>query len=164
MRYLKNKASTQTVSNEALFSLARELFSMGKQIKFVVAGRSMRPFIRHNKDMVTLAGTSFDEIKKADIVLTYDEQRKKYILHRVVKKKADCYYMIGDAHTRLEGPFTVDNLIGVVTDIHRIDRNGNEKSMGGGCYKLLVRLWMLARPFRPAIFKLYAILRRRFAV
>jgi len=153
--------SKQKVSNEALFALARELFSMDKKIKFVVAGVSMRPFIRHNRDMVTLAGVSFSEIKVTDIVLTYDEQLQKYILHRVVKKTADNYYMVGDAYTKLERPYVPDNLIGVVTEIHRVGKNGEEKHVSGCFYKLLVRLWLLVRPFRPVIFKLYSILRGR---
>jgi len=158
--------SKQKVSNEALFTLARELFAMGKKIKFVVAGGSMRPFIRHNRDMVTLAGASFDKIKAADIVLTYDMQYKKYILHRVVKKNADNYYMIGDARTVLEGPFAPDDLIGVVTEIHRVRRNGGEKriQVSGSFYRFLVRLWLLVRPFRPVIFKFYSILRGRRSI
>jgi signal peptidase I len=149
------------VNNEALFALARELFSMGKQIKFVVAGNSMYPFIRHNRDMVTLAGASFDEIKVSDIVLTYDATIKKYILHRVIKKTRDTYYMVGDAHTGREGPYTAENLIGVVTEIHRIGSNGSEKNISGSFYKLLARLWMLAKPCRPVIFRLYKFARGR---
>ena len=149
------------VSNESLFALARELFSMGKKIKFVVAGNSMYPFIRHNRDMVTLAETSFDDIKVCDIVLTYDEQREKYILHRVVRKNADSYYMVGDAYTQLEGPYSPDALIGVVTEICRVSWDGNEKLIAGSFYRLLAWFWLFVRHFRPVIFKLYYFVRRR---
>ena len=149
----------QKVSNEALFSLARELFAKAKQIKFVVAGNSMYPFIRHDRDMVTLAEASFDEVKVSDIVLAYRERQQKYILHRVAKKTKHGFFMVGDAQTNLDGPYPPEALVGIVTVIHRIGKDGVETSISGFAYKILVRLWLLARPFRPVVIKAYSFVR-----
>ena len=154
----------QRVSSEALFALARELFAMGKRIKFVVVGSSMFPFIRHDKDMVTLAGATFDHIRTSDIVLAYKERQNKYVLHRVVKKAPQSFYMAGDAQTFLDGPYPPEALIGIVTAIHRIDKRGGELVIAGRFYKLLARLWLLIRPFRPAVFFVYALMRGRVSI
>ena len=151
----------QKISNEALFALAREIFAKGKKIKFVVAGNSMYPFIRHDIDMVTLSEASFDRIKVSDIVLAYRKRQKKYILHRVVKKTPTGFYMVGDAQTSLDGPYPPDALIGIVTEIHRVGKDGREKRIAGALYKLLVRLWLFVRPFRPFIFKAYSNIRKK---
>jgi hypothetical protein len=110
--------------------------------------------------MVTLAGASFDQIKVADIVLTYDGELEKYILHRVIKKNRKHYYMVGDAHTKLEGPYAPENLIGIVTEIHRVGNDGREELTAGFFYELLAGLWVLACPFRPVIFKLHKIAKK----
>jgi len=121
----------------------------------------MYPFIRHDRDMVTLEKASFETIRVSDIVLAYRERQQKYTLHRVVKKTKHSFYMVGDAYTDLEGPYPPDALIGVVTEIHRIGKDGAETNISGSIYKLLVRLWLLIRPFRPAVFKAYSFIRRR---
>lgn len=144
-----------------MFALARELFARGSSIKFVVVGNSMYPFIRHNRDMVTLAGATFSQVKVADIVLAYREEHKAYILHRVVRKTANAFYMSGDAYMTLEGPYPAEAVIGLVTGIFRVDKNGQEKQIAGFFYRLLARLWLLVRPIRPAIFKCYFAIRRK---
>ena len=159
MRY--DKPKIQRLSNEAVFDLARELFTKGKSLKFVVSGNSMYPFIRHERDIVTLAAATLDEVKVMDIVLAYRANDGKYFLHRLVKKTADTFYMVGDAFTAFEGPIPASALIGVVTEVYRVNRrNGSEKLMSGPFYRLLIRLWRIVRPLRPAIIKLYFTIRR----
>ena len=161
MSMSNEKPELMRIGNEALFALARELFAEGKKIKFVVAGSSMYPFIRHDRDMVTLAGAGFSEIRVSDIVLAYRENQRKYILHRVVKKTRQAFYMTGDAQTALDGPYSESALIGVVTEIHRVGKDGGETRISGPVYKSLARLWLLARPFRPVIMRAYFFVRRK---
>ena len=156
------KPELQRIKNEALFSLAREIFAKGKKVKFIVTGNSMYPFIRHDRDMVTLDKASFETIRVSDIVLAFRERQQKYILHRIVKKTRHGFYMVGDAQTNLDGPYPPDALIGVVTEIHRVGKDGAETSIAGFYYKLLVRLWLLVRSFRPVIFKVYSFVRKLF--
>lgn len=158
MRY--GKPELQRIDNEAVFSLARELFSRGKSVKFVVSGDSMYPFIRNDRDKVTLSEASFDKIKKADIVLAYREKQRAYILHRVVKKTKDGFYMVGDAQTYLDGPYPPSALVGVVTEAFRVGPDGREKRVSGRFYNFLARVWICAIPFRPFIFKLHVLFRR----
>ena len=155
------KPDIKTINNEVLFSLARELFAEGRKIKFVVSGNSMYPFIRHNRDMVTLAGAAFKDIRVSDIVLAYRGRQRKYILHRIVKKTKHGFFMVGDAQVNLDGPYPTDALIGVVTEIHRIGKDGGETTIAGVLYKALVRLWLLIRPFRPVVFSLYSFIRNK---
>lgn len=150
-----DKPDVQKIGADELFTLAKELFAQDRSIKIVVSGNSMYPFIRHNRDMVTIAGASYDAVRVSDIVLAFRESEQAYILHRLFKKTPDGFYMVGDHQTLLDGPYPPDALIGVVTEVFRVAKDGSQKKMGGPFYRLLVRLWMWARPVRPFIIKLY---------
>ncbi len=154
-----DKPEVQRISAQELFGLARELFAKGKGIKIVVSGNSMYPFIRTNRDMVTIQGAALDQVRVSDIVLAYREAEKKYILHRLFKKSGNEFYMVGDHQDWLDGPYPASALVGVVTEVFRVGRDGSQKKMGGPGYSVLVRLWMLLRPLRLPIINTYFRLR-----
>ena len=70
---------------------------------------SMYPFLREDKDKVELAMTSFSCIKKGDVVLIKRESGE-YVLHRVLKKSMDHFYIVGDAQQWIEGPLLPEQL------------------------------------------------------
>lgn len=154
-----DKPGVQRIKASELFGLARELFASGKSIKIVVSGNSMYPFIRTNRDMVTIKGATLGEVRVSDIVLAFRESEQAYVLHRLFKKNGTEFYMVGDHQDWLDGPYPASALIGVVTEVFRVRRDGSQKKMGGVWYRFLVRLWMLLRPFRPAIINAYFRLR-----
>jgi hypothetical protein len=110
---------------------------------------SMYPFLKDGRDSVELSGCSFDTIKKGDIVLI-KRITGTYVLHRVLKKQKDCFYMIGDAQQWIEGPLSPAQLIAFVT---RIKRKERIISCDNPFYKFLVSLWLVAIPFRYKIFR-----------
>ena len=144
---------TKLVKAAELFSLTSEILAQGGHAWITVTGMSMYPFLREAIDSVELSKASFASIKKGDIVLI-KRMNGAFVLHRVFRKKKDCFYMVGDAQQSVEGPVLPEQLQAVVTKIKRKERTIN-------CDNLLLRacvsLWMIVVPIRYKIFKVFRV-------
>ncbi|MCF8219361.1 MAG: S24/S26 family peptidase [Bacteroidales bacterium] len=142
---MKKKPTIQTVNAFSVIPLLNDNY----HIKLTIPGNSMYPFLRNNKDTIELKPAKFEEISKGDIVLI-ENDKGKYIIHRVYKRENQRFFIIGDAQRKIEGPFYPDNLIGIVCTIWRNDKQIN---MNGFIWKSLVKLWIFLIPLRPSILK-----------
>ena len=144
------------LKSEQMFSLAEEVFERGHNVKIIVTGNSMYPFMRSRRDSVELKKRPFDEVKKSDIVLARRDDGA-YILHRVVRKGSDFFYMIGDAQDYLDGPYRADQFIARVEKIFRDDRV--IICDDSWLYRMFSRIWMCMRPIRVFIVRTYRRIR-----
>ncbi len=106
------------------------------------SGASMRPLLRHHKDMVIihpLAG----EAKKYDVLL-YRKPNGAYTLHRVVGVREDKYLIRGDNTFILER-VPKDKIIGALTEINR---GGKTIRVTDTSYKFYSRVWNFIYPVR----------------
>jgi hypothetical protein len=133
-----------------LIGIAKEIFEQGGCTWITVTGNSMYPFLRGGRDSVELSKTDFASIKKGDIVLIR-RVTGEYVLHRVLKKEPDCFYMIGDAQQWIEGPLTPAQLQAVVI---QIKRKGHIIRCDNLLLRFFVFLWRLLIPVRTRIFKI----------
>jgi len=138
------------VKSEYLFPVIIELIQNNQKATVTVTGNSMSPFLKEIRDRVELSATSFNEIKRGDIVLI---RRKTgyYVMHRVYKKEKDCFFMVGDAQEWIEGPLYPDQLIAIVK---RVWRKNREISCDNIIWKFLSLLWLHLRRHRYTIFKI----------
>ncbi|MEN6316032.1 MAG: S24/S26 family peptidase [Clostridiaceae bacterium] len=139
-----------------LFSVVDEVFQNGGSAWITVTGMSMYPFLREGVDSVELSKTSYDSVKKYDIVLI----RRKcggYVMHRILKKDKECFYIIGDAQQWVEGPLKPEQLKAYVT---RIKREKHIISVNNMLFKIASRIWMILIPFRYKIISAYSRLSR----
>jgi len=90
------------VKSSELFPVIKEILSEGRTAWITVTGNSMYPFLREDIDSVKLSAASLETIKKGDIVLIR-RLTGEYILHRVIRKEDDCFYMVGDPKGGLRG-------------------------------------------------------------
>ncbi len=127
-----------------MFGVVKELLSQGTKAWITVTGMSMYPFLREDRDRVELAQGSFGSIKKGDIVLI-KRVSGEYVLHRVLRKEKEVFYMIGDAQKWIEGPLLPEQLIAVVTSIKR---GKHEISCNNLWWKALTGFWLRIIPFR----------------
>jgi hypothetical protein len=141
-----------------LFSAVDEILEQGGSAWITVTGMSMFPFLREGRDSVELSKTSFESIRRGDIVLIRRESGA-YVLHRVCKKSGESFFIIGDAQQWVEGPIRSDQLKAVVTGIKKGERNVNMESI---IQKLSVELWLFVIPIRNKIFKLGRYVKRLF--
>lgn len=143
MREVKKIKSAQ------MFPVIKEILEGGRKAWITVTGMSMYPFLREDKDCVELSCTSFCTIKKGDIVLIR-RVSGEYILHRVLRKEKESFYIIGDAQQWIEGPLKPEQLIAVVT---AVKRNNHKFTCQSKWWRLLVDLWIKVIPLRYLILK-----------
>lgn len=134
-----------------LFPVIEDIIKHENFVWITITGMSMYPFLRDGIDSVELSAASFDKMKKYDIILIKRDDGT-YVLHRVLKKEKDCFYMIGDAQQWIEGPLRPDQIVAGVTAIKRKQK---VISCENKLYKIAVSLWMLLIPIRHIVFRLY---------
>lgn len=122
----------------------------------VTNGSSMRPLLRHHKDVVALEVPEC-EPKKYDVVL-YPDRKGSYILHRIVKVKGDHFVIRGDNTFRPEY-VPKGEIVAVMT---AFIRGGKRHKVTDISYKLYSRLWCFIYPIRYLWHALRTLLGRAF--
>jgi hypothetical protein len=116
----------------------------------------MMPFLRENIDSVELSSVGFDDLHFGQVTLI-KRKNGQYILHRLIRKKKDCFYIAGDAQLWTEGPLLPEQLVAVVTTVWRRDRS---VSPTGILWQTLSIIWWLRLPARYILSKPYRLLRK----
>ena len=144
------------IKSETLFEVIKEVLSQGDKVHITVTGMSMYPFLREGIDGVELIHGSYVDINRGDIVIIQRETGE-YVMHRVLNKHLDHFYIIGDAQQWIEGPLRPDQLIAIVTAVWRGDKRIDCANFW---WKILSRLWLRLIPFRYLILGSYRRFRR----
>jgi signal peptidase len=134
-----------------MFPVIQELLKEGKRVRLPVTGTSMYPFLMEERDSVELSYALFSEVKSGDIVLILRENGQ-YILHRVITKTENCFYIVGDAQQEIEGPLYPNQLIAVVISVWRMKEHIECSNL---CWKTLSYVWVKLLPFRYFIMRIY---------
>ena len=106
------------VSLSEMLPLIEEKISLGGDVIIKPQGISMLPLIRPKKDSVVISRAILP-LNKYDLPL-YKRKDGSFVLHRVVGfGENDTYIMRGDNQTKSEKGVTDNDIIGLVTGIHR---------------------------------------------
>ena len=116
-------------------------------------GVSMMPLIRENRDVMIIEKVE-GRLKKYDAPLY--KRGDEYVLHRIVKVRADSYDIIGDNCINVERGITDEQIIGVLSGVIR---DGKTISADSFKYKLYCHLWCDLLFIRIGILKLVNIFR-----
>ncbi len=144
-----------TVKSKEFFPLIHAVMANGQTARITITGRSMYPFLREHLDSVELAHADFTAIKRGDIVLIVRDN-DEYVLHRVVRKKKDSFYLVGDGQVSVEGPIRPDQLLARVKKIWRGGREVNSSSVAWCCTS---HLWLYCLLFRRVAFKMHSVMK-----
>lgn len=144
------------VRTDDILPVVKEILDRGGITNISVSGASMIPFLHKDEDRVELSSVSFNNIQRGDIVLIVRDSGE-YVLHRVLRKEKEYFYIVGDAQQWIEGPLRTDQLIAVATAVWRKERRIECSAFW---WRGLAELWMLLRPMRNHIFRLYRLLKR----
>ena len=122
-----------------------ELLARDGRLVYKTKGRSMKPMLRQNRDLVVI-GVPASRLKKYDVA--FYRRGEKYVLHRVIRAKEDHYLIRGD------NTFTLENVpdrdvLGVLT---AFVRKGRQHTVDEKGYRLYVRLWDGIYSLRAACF------------
>ena len=121
----------------------KQLIEEDHEVVITVAGWSMTPFLRNQRDRVLLK-KPMRPLKVGDIVF-YQRKTGQFVLHRIYKIKSDGYYMMGDHLIDLEGPIAADAIFAIVTEV---ERNGHWHLAEAFSWKFPWYLWRAAYPLR----------------
>ena len=146
----------EKVSTHDLFPIIEELLACNKQAIFTISGYSMLPFMGSQRDQVLLGKRDFESLKKGEIIL-FQLDCGKYILHRIYKVTSDGYLTMGDGNLHYDGVIRPDQVIGVVEKIYRKNK---EIDCSSTWFKIISRIWMVLRPIRKYILKMYFLMHR----
>lgn len=136
-----------TVKSSVLFALIDELFKQDKHVTIAACGTSMYPFIRDGIDSIELRRGRYEEITRGDIALVL-RKSGEYVLHRVIRKSADEFYIIGDNQNWIEGPLVPEQFIAVATSIFRKHRKIH---CGSLLWRFMSHIWLGLIPYRGKI-------------
>lgn len=122
------------------FNLVESFLKEGKEVRITPKGDSMRPFIIGGRDSVVLTSlTRSPEV--GDIVLAMVKGR--YIMHRVIMVEGSRLTLMGDGNVKGTERCVVDDVKGIVSEIHK--ESGRRVKPGKG------RIWRLLLPIRKVL-------------
>jgi hypothetical protein len=102
-----------------------EQLSQGNNIRMIVKGQSMFPFLRKG-DTVTVKPILFKETRIGDIIAFKREQSDKALtLHRLMKKKQTFIVTKGDANRHGDPPVFTEQICGKAIKIERGEKTKN---------------------------------------
>lgn len=129
----------------------------GKNIKLLITGSSMSPFLIHNRDIVFISRPT-DAFYKGEIVF-YTRASGQCVLHRIHHIDAQGnLYIVGDAQTEIEGPVKPEQVFGVV---HQAIRKGKVLEKGTFWWCFFETVWIRCIPIRQMFITMYAKRRRK---
>lgn len=148
-------SEVKKVKAASIFPLISEIIQQGQNTRLTVSGDSMYPLLRDGIDSVELTKGSFEELSRGDIAMV-QRTNGQYVMHRVIRKEMDCFYMVGDAQQWIEGPLYPNQLVAVVTALWRKD---TRISCSNPILRLISKIWLFLRPYRYFILRVYRKLR-----
>lgn len=139
------------VPNDLILPQVRQVIREGYTATINVKGYSMRPFLEHCRDKVTLA--PFQTLRKGDAVLA-EVAPGKFVLHRIVCIEGDAITLMGDGNLRGVEHCRYGDVAGVVTSYWR---NGRTLSASNRWLRGSVVLWRGLLPVRRYLLFIYRL-------
>lgn len=147
---------SRSVSLKELEPIIRETLEAGGCVKLPVTGTSNLPTLAPDRDRVTLQKAE-GPLVKGDLPL-YKRDSGQFVLHRIVSVGKDgSLCCCGDHQWRKEAGIRPDQVLGLVTQIRRKDREFSTEHKG---YRLWVRLWVFLLPCRWFLVRVYHLFGR----
>lgn len=138
--------------NKPSVSIEEELLKHGTYAANT-SGVSMLPLFKTHRDAVVLKSVD-RELKKYDVVL-YTDGAGRYIFHRIIGIRKDCYVIRGD-NTFVKEYVGKDRVLAYLVSFNRKGKHRTAEDFG---YRFYSRLWNFIYPLRKVYHKI-----RSFAI
>lgn len=132
------------------------LLLSGKTVQLHPKGYSMYPMFVPGRDEAVIAPVNPEKIRRGDVIL-YRRTAGILVLHRVVRKKADGFYLTGDNQSAIEGPIESGQVKGKLI---AFIRKGRYVSVENPLYRMLAKVWLCMRVVRRPIMVTGAAVKR----
>lgn len=123
-------------------SIEEQLKNGGTYVS-TTSGSSMRPMLRDRRDRVIVTAIGDRELKKYELPL-YRRADGKYVLHRIIGVKEDCYVIRGD-NTFQKEFVPREQILGYVTEFYRGEKHVETDNRA---YRMYAALWQGIYPVR----------------
>jgi hypothetical protein len=134
------------LSSESLAELLKAVLAKGKPLRFRARGVSMSPFIKDG-DVVTVAPLEGAAPRTGDIAAFLHPATGQVVIHRIVREKSGQFHLKGDNAGEIDGAFSVEKFLGIVTRVERAGAAVRLGRRGGAVVARLSRSGFL----RPAV-------------
>ncbi len=142
------------IPTDAWIPIYLERLRQGQKVKIGPFGFSMYPLLVGNRDSLIL--TKIDRpLKRGDICL-YRRDDGIYVTHTIHHLDDSGIYFLGESQQDIEGPLREEQVLAVAESFIR---NGHEFSCDWGGYKFFHEIWLILRPFRIKLIKIYRFIR-----
>ena len=105
------------MDTRAYVGMLKELVEQDREVRMVISGSSMAPFLIHGRDSIFFRAPE-RELRKGDIVF-YERPGGQFVVHRICRVHADGYDIIGDAQTEIEHHVQRKRIFARVTKVER---------------------------------------------
>ena len=127
------------------FNSIKEILDTTGKYTGLTSGTSMEPLIHDHKDNIIVVKNK-ERLKKYDVPV-YLSPSGKYIMHRIIEVRDDCYVIVGD--NLLKREYVTDDMIcGVLVGFYKNGKRYIDCQTNKG-YKLYSKIWVALLPIRP---------------
>lgn len=145
----------KVVDTQEYVSVLRELTEEGQEVRMLISGNSMSPFLIHQRDSICFRKPE-RPLRRGDMAF-FQRKNGQYVMHRICRVASEGYYLVGDAQTEIEGPIRREQIFAIVT---RVQRKGRWLGPEDFWWKFFEKVWLRVIPLRPLFMKGYAALFR----
>lgn len=139
------------MDTRAYVGMLKELVEQGREVRMVISGSSMAPFLIHGRDSIFFRAPE-RELRRGDIVF-YERPGGQFVVHRICRVHADGYDIIGDAQTEIEHHVQRKQIFARVT---KVERKGKILVPGTFWWEFFEQVWIRIIPLRPILMHGYA--------
>lgn len=145
------------IHNTSFLPVMEAMVRQGQTVPVSLAGNSMMPFLKNGRDTVIVSPPDAP-FRRGDLVF-YIRPGGQYVMHRIHHIRDGMLYIVGDAHTEIEGPVDPGTVFGVVREVIRKRKS---LSRGSFCWWFFEKIWIRMVPLRPLGFQCYNLMSRVF--
>lgn len=149
---LGNGKGVKIVDTREYVSMLRELTQEGKEVSMIISGSSMSPFLIHARDSICFKAP-WREPRRGDMVF-FERPTGQFVMHRVLRKKPEGYYIIGDAQKDIEGPVQPEQIFAIIT---KVCRKGKWLKPGDFWWEFFEHVWLRLIPVRRILVRMYGV-------
>lgn len=125
------------VEQNVLFKEMRGMLAQGCQVQLRVRGRSMRPMLEHERDLVTLQQVPSPSYCRGDVVLAHTTD-ERWVLHRIVACDNTFCILQGDGNVGQQEQCLRTDILGKVV---QFERKSKTYAVNHFFWRLYASLW-----------------------
>lgn len=143
------------VDTTELVSALKELVEAGHEVSLTISGRSMTPFLAHERDRIFFS-TPNPPLRRGDMVF-FRRTNGQYVMHRICKVRPEGCYLVGDGQTEVEGPILPGQIF---ARVNRVERKGKILTERDFWWRFFAGPWLWLRPLRPTLCRVYGMVKK----